>query len=178
MTVATANVLVGAATVSIGDWVTNAGGGSLTDVGHTKSAVTLAPTFEHVEITSERATGTLKMIPINGGYALKVPMLESTILHWEIATKQATGSATGTPPDETLQVGAMQEKYHQIQITGIPGVGTTGARTITLWRCVVESVSEIAFAKGAEQMLEVTFRVLFDDSIAGAQGEFFDLIDA
>ncbi len=176
MAVSAAKILIGAATVSIGDWVTAAGAGSLVDVGHTKAPATITPNFEHVEITSERAVGALKLIPIDGSYSLKVSILEGVLANFQLAAKNADGNVTGTPPDLIFEVGEAAERYHQITLTGIPGVGTTSVRTITIWRAAVESVAEVSFGKGVEQMLEVTFRILHDDSVS-ALGKFMKIVD-
>ncbi len=165
MAVSTANILVGAATVSIGDYVTAGGAGTLTDVGHTNGPVTLAPTFSDFEVKSERAFGTLKRIPLDATYKLKIPLMEATLEHMRIVNRQAAAQLTGTPPNEILALSDPQEQYQQISIVG-PGLGTTSLRTITLWRCIVAELGEIQFAKGEKVVFDVTFDVLYDDSVA------------
>lgn len=176
MAVTTASIMVGAATVSESDWVPAAGAGSFTDLGHTKTPVTIAISYEDYEVRSERAFGTLKKVPQTAKVALKIPLTESILENWRIATRQVAGSLTGTPPDMTLLVGDQNEQYHQMKVE-VPGVGTTGARVLTLWRCIVESLAELPFAKGLEQLLEMTMDVLYDDSVATVD-KFFKVVDA
>lgn len=176
MTTSTANIMVGAATVSESAYVTAGGAGSFTDLGHTKTPVTLAISFEDYEVKSERAFGTLKKVPQTAKVALKIPMTEAVLENYRIVTRQPAANLTGTPPDMTLLVGDQLEQYHQMKLD-IPGVGTTGARTMTLWKCIIESLAELPFAKGLEQLLEMTMDVLYDDSVA-TDDKFFKIVDA
>lgn len=172
----TNNICVGAATVSIGAYVSAGGAVTLTDVGHTKEPPTLQPAFENYGVTSERAFGTLRKIPVSGKWQLTVPMLEATIENYRISCKQGSGSTTGTSPNLTLRVGQFAEQYHQITLA-VPGVGSTAARTITLWRCDVESLDAISFGKTIEQVLKPTFDVNYDDTVTTAD-KFFKIVDA
>ncbi len=167
MATTTANILVGAATVALGPYVTAGGAGSLVDVGHTKTPTTLTATFEDFEIISERAPGVLSKVNTMTRYAIKVAAIEASMQHYLDALREPLGNLSGTPPDTILLVGGAgpAEKYHQITLVG-KGLGTTGVRTITFWRAVIESVSEIPFAKGAEQLLEMNFSVLWDGSVS------------
>ena len=160
-------ICVGAATVSIGDYVAAGGAGSLTDVGHTKGPVTLAPTFEDYEVKSERAYATLARIPQSNSLKLKVPMSEATAENLRIALRQPAANKSGTGNNLTLRVGDAKEQYHQVSVV-TKGVGSTGVRTITLWKCFCEGLAEIPFAKGAEQVYEATFDCLYDDSVGTA----------
>ena len=172
----TANIMVGAATPSVSDYVAAAGAGTFTDLGHTKTPVTIALSFEDYEVKSERAFGTLKKVPQTAKVALKVPVSETILENYRIATRQPAANLTGTPPDMTLLVGDQLEQYHQMKLA-VPGVGTTAARTVFLWRCLVEALGEIPFAKGLEAMLEMTFDVLYDDSVA-MDDKFLKVVDA
>lgn len=176
MATSTANIIVGAATVSIGDYVTAGGAGSLTDVGHTKSPTTLASTYEDFEVISERVGGVLKKVPQMTRHKFKASLTEATIEHMRIAMRQPSANVSGTPPDLTLRVGASAEQYHQFTLVTV-GVGTTAVRTLTIWRGIVESVSEIPYAKGAEQMFEIVIDALLDETVATAD-KFFKVVDA
>jgi len=169
-------ILVGAGVVSLGDYVSAGGSGTLTDVGHTKNPVTFAPTFENFEIRGERAFGPIRISPQDMSLAIKVPMMEAVLEKYRIALRQPAANKSGTAPNETLLVGQPAEQYHQLQIVG-PGLGTTKVRTCTFWKCIVEAVAEVPFAKAAEQMLDVTFRALFDDSVTTAD-KFGKIVDA
>lgn len=177
MATVTANIMVGAATVSIGAWVTAGGAGSLTDVGHTKTPVTLTGAFEDFELISERAPGVMSKINTMTRFKLKIPIIEATMANWLAALREPVANLTGTPPDEILLVGGAgpAEKYHQITLVG-PGLGTTGVRTLTFWRGVVESVSEVPFAKGAEQLLEVVYDILWDGTVSTLD-KFFKIVE-
>lgn len=165
MATSTDNIVIGAGVVSVGAWVTAGGAGSLTDVGHTKTPVTLAITHELFEVTSERVGGVVRSVPQMTRAKLKVPMQEGTPEHWRIALRQAAANLTGAPPDLTLVVGEAAEQEHQVQVV-TPGLGSTNVRTFTFWKCTLESVSEVPFAKGGEQIIEITFDVLLDESLA------------
>ncbi len=172
----TAKIMVGVGVVSIGDYVTAGGAGSLVDVGHTKGPATLALTYEDFEVTSERTTGVLKKVPQGVRAKLKVPITEAVAENIRVAMRQPSANLTGTPPDLVLEVGEIVEQYHQISIVG-PGVGTTGVRTITIWRGIVESLAEIPFARGAEQLFELVIDCLLDETVSAA-GKIMKIVDA
>ena len=162
-----ARILVGAGVVSIGDWVTAGGSGSLVDVGHTKEPVTLGAAFEDFEVTSERAITTVKRVPIKADLTLVVPMLEMSGEHWRMAFRQPAANLTGTAPLETLLIGNQVEQYHQIEVVG-PAVDTANERTFTFWKGFVISIAEVPIAKADTQVLSVTFGLLYDSSVATA----------
>ena len=172
-------VLVGAAVVSVGAYVTAAGAGTLTDVGHTKSPVTLAPNVQVFDVKSERAFGTIKKVPLDMELKLKIPYLECTAEALRTAMRQPSGNVSGSGVNLTVRVGDPKEQYHQIQIVGPgPSGGTAAAtRTITFWKCIVDSVAEIPFAKGDSSVYEVVFAILYDDSVSAAD-KFFKQVDS
>src|SRR6476619_4485060 len=96
MATASTKIQVGAATVSIGAYVTAAGAGTLTDVGHTKSPVTLVPNVQTFDVKSERAFGTIKKVPTDMELKLKVPYLETTAEALRVAMRQPSGNVTGS----------------------------------------------------------------------------------
>lgn len=176
MATSTANTLIGAGTVSIGDWVTAGGAGSLTDVGHTNAPIDVTHAFEDHETKSERAKGTIKRTPMDMTVTVKVPMLEATLEHWRILSRQAAANLTGTPPDLTLRVGQPVAQYHQMTIVG-PGLGSGSVRTVTLWRAIVMEVGPIQFAKGGDMVFDVTFGILEDDTL-GTADTFYKVVDS
>jgi hypothetical protein len=162
------NICIGKAVITVGPYVTAGGAGTLVDVGHTKGPTTLATAFENYDAVSEQAPTPLESVPSTTTYKLKVPVEEATIDNWLIASREPVANKSGTPPAFTLRVGGPTgKKYHQIQIV-TAGLGATLTRTITIWKAVVESVSEIPFAKGGEQLLEVTVNCLYDDTVTTA----------
>lgn len=172
----TNNVFAGAAVLSVGDYVTAGGAGSLTDVGHMKGPVSLTPAFEDYEIKSERAFGTLKRIPLSGSLKLAADLSEVTAEHLRIAFRQPAANKAGTSPDLRVLIGDFTEQYHQISCV-VTGDGSTGVRTITLWKGFVESLGAIPFAKGEEQHLPITFDCMYDDSV-GSADKFGRIVDA
>ena len=168
-------VVGGGAEVSVSAYVTAGGAGSFVDVGHIKSPAILAVTREDFDIKSERAIGTLKKFPVDMKVTLKVSISEAVMENVRVAFGQPAANMTGTPPDLILEVGEHAEQYHQLKLVQ-KGVGTTGVRTLLLWRAIVESVAEVQFAKAGEQMYEITFDVLNDESVAAA-GKFFKATD-
>ena len=171
----TTKILVGAGVVSIGDFVTAGGAGSLVDVGHTKEPVAMSSSFTDFDVTSERALGILRKIPQDMAVGIRIPMLETIPDRLAIALRQPAANVSGIAPDETILVGGPVEQYHQIEIVG-PGPGTLGIRTITAWRGIVIEVAEMAFAKGDSMVYNVTLALMLDDSVATAD-KFFKQID-
>lgn len=172
------NIAIGKATVSIGPYVTAGGAGSLVDVGHTKGPTTLEVAFTDYEIITEQSFGAIKKVPISAAVKLKVLMDEATMTNVMTAFRQAAANLSGTAPNQTGLVGNITELYKQIQIvTNGTGSTTTAVRTITLWKCIVESCAAVQFGKQPEQTYEVTFSVLYDDSVATGD-KFFKLVDS
>jgi len=162
------NICSGRAVVSVGPYVTAGGAGTLVDVGHTKAPTTLAVERENFDAVSEQAPTPVESVPSLTTYKVKVPVEEATIDNYLIATGEPVANKSGTPPNLTLRVGGPTgKKYHQIQLV-TAGLGTGLIRTITIWKAVLMSVSEVPFAKGGEQLLEMTFNCLYDDTVATA----------
>ena len=148
----------------------------MTDVGHTKEAVTLTPAFEDYSVTSERAFGVLKKIPIGGSFKLTVAMIEATIENFRVALRQPVANTSGTGANLTLRVGDFAQQYHQVTIV-TNGLGTGATRTITVWRAIVENLEAIPYGKTGEQMLKVTFDCLYDDTVTTAD-KFLKMVDS
>lgn len=172
----TANLLIGPATISVGDWVTAGGAGTLTDVGHTKGGTKLAPQFNDVDIDSDQSFGALRKFPASGSFSIKIPMEEITLENLRRAMRQPSANVTGAAPNQTLLLGAPAEQYLQVQMVG-PGLGTNKVRTATLWRCIVSEVAELGINKEGAQLLDVTLMVLYDDSVATAD-KFGTIVDS
>lgn len=169
-------IMVGAGVVSIGAYVTAGGAGTLTDVGHTKEPVVMAAGYTDFDVTSERAFGVLKKVPQDMAITIRVPMLEVIPENLRVAMRQPAANLTGTTPNETLLVGDPQEQYHQVEVVG-PSPGTSGLRTITLWKMIVMELAEVPFAKGDTQVFNVTMMAMYDDSLATAD-KFFKSVDS
>lgn len=163
----TGNIAIGKAQVSISAYVTAGGAGTFVDVGHTKGPTTLSVNGNDYAVKTEQSFGTIRKIPIDAEVKLKVLMDEATLDNMRIAFRQASGQLSGSAPNKTLLVGDITEQYHQIQIvTKGTGSAVPATRTITIWRAIVASMAEISYGKSQEQTFEVTFDVLYDDSVA------------
>jgi hypothetical protein len=175
----TGNIAIGKAQVLIGAYVT-AGGvqGTMVDVGHTKGPTTLNVTGNDYSVATEQSFGTIRKVPLSASVKLKVLVDEATADNARIAFRQASAQLSGTAPNKTLLVGNITEQYHQIQvITQGTGSTTQATRTFTFYRAIVESIAEVQFAKGQEQTFEITFDILYDDSVATGD-KFFKWVDS
>jgi hypothetical protein len=112
----------------------------------------------------------VRAVPSKREYELKIPMMQAELEKARVAMGQPAANLTGTPPDLTLNVDANAgEQYHQIKVIAAGGgVGTTGARTCSYWRCYLKSVAEIPFLKDGEQMYDMTFGVLYEETGTGS----------
>lgn len=169
------NIKVGAGVLSVGDYVTAGGAGTLVDIGHVNSPITLAVSYEDFEVGSERVAAVLDKYPQMMRAKIKAPMTESFTDHIQMAMRQAAANQSGISPDFTLEVGEPTQRYHQVEIV-TPGTGTTKTRTWTFWKTIVESIAETPFAKGAEQLYEVVFDCCLDESVVAA-GKIFKLVE-
>jgi len=183
MPVTSANVLIGAATVSIADWVTNPGGASPTyaDIGHTSAPVTLTSERENVDVEAETAFGVVQTRVIRQAYTLVVPYLESTVENMRAVLSQAAAQKTGTTPNFTLAVidpsTTVGDLYKIVKVV-VPGLGTNGLATYTFWKCMPSAIEAIPFAKAEPQKYTVTFKVVRDDSNSTANGYYFRRTDS
>lgn len=160
------NTLIGVGVVSVSAYVAAAGSGSFTELGHQERAI-LTPTKTNFDMMSDRSRGPIRVLPVDSEHKLKVVGLEITAANLQQFLEQPAANKTGTTPDFTVRVGHPNEIYWQLKIVG-PGLGTALVRTITLWRCVLETVGDIVMAKGDTQKLDLTFRVLNDDTVTTA----------
>lgn len=171
------NILVGAATIFVDDWITaGVPVGSPTEVGFTKGPVTLTPAFTDYEVKAEQALMTVAKSPTDAKYTLKIPMIEATHENLAIMLRQPAANITGTPPDTSLAVDKPELAYKQVRVVG-PGLGTTSVRTIYAWRAVVQEVAELAIGKDQEQLLDVTFDCIYDSSVS-TNDKVLDIVDS
>lgn len=176
MATVSTNILVGAVEVDVSNYVTAGGAGSFSDFGHHKTPVEFSPNWTNYEVRSERAYGPIKIIPIDANFKLKVALLEGTCANQRIIMRQPSGNLTGTPPNLTLLVGAPVEQYHQIKMIA-PGLGTGLVSTYIFWKCLAGEAAAITYGKSIEQVYEVTFTSLFDDSVATGD-KFYKRVDS
>ena len=168
----------GAPVFSIGDWVTNAGAGTLVDVGHTE-ALEEAPELEDLPFESEQAQGIPKLEPTKTGFVLTVPLLQTEAENLRKILLQATGQLTGTGDNRTLAITERVAAYFQATIA-TKGFGTTGSHVRTYWRLYPISIDPIPFSKGAWRKFAAKFRVCQDESITTVttNGKFYKQVDS
>lgn len=171
MATETKAIVIGAGQVSLSAYVTAAGAGAFTDVGHTKGPVTLKQSHETYKIQSERAMFPLAGVPTGASAQLKVPMIEATSERLRAVLKQPTANLSGGPTVGTLLVGDPVALYHQIKVVVTnANVGATAPSTTTetwlFYKSQVSDISEIGYAKGGERMYEATFDLYKDESVA------------
>jgi len=171
------NLLIGAGVVTIGAWVTNGGAGTLADVGYIEAGIVLQDTAEDFLAETENTQGALKSVPMRKTVTLQIPMAEATLANWKLAMRQAAANLTGTVPNQTLLVKNETETYYQAQVV-TKGPGTTGVRTITLWRLAGNAREAVTFTKSGKQVLNVTFNVLEDDSFSAGGSQWYKIVDA
>lgn len=188
MATETKNLCNGPATLSLSPYVAAGGGGSFADVGHTSGPTLLTMTMTNHKTKSERAYGAVSSRLADYDLTLQIPMLEVTTARWAQAIRQPAGNVSGTLPASVFLVGAPENShtnglvlgYLQIKLESEgPLVGTSpaGTRTILAWKCAPASVGSVSFGKEVDQMFDVTFDVLWDDSVS-TNDKFLTLTDA
>lgn len=176
MALDTTKVMVGAGVVSIGDYVTAGGAGTLVDVGDLLEPIEVGTAFENFDVETERSTGIVLTNPTKSDFTIKVAMAQSEVENLRIGLRQPAGNKSGTGSNLTLTVTDAIKQFHQIQVVG-PGPGTTGVRTITGWRAQAIAMDAVKIGKKAVQNVTVTFRLLKDTSTTPA-GQYYKLVDA
>ena len=170
-------VKVGAGVISIGEYVAAGGAATLVDIGHTDQPFAINSNFESFDVESERTDGLILTVPIKSTYEVEFSVLEVTPGRLAQIFRQAAGSVTGTAPNQTIVITSAVSRLFQIQIVG-KGIGTTGVRTVTFWRCQPVSCEPILHGKAAVQAYRALFRVLYDSSVNPPAGEYFKQVDA
>lgn len=162
-------IKVRAGIVSVSDYVTAKGAGTFTDVGLTKGGVTIAPKTTYYAIEGDQHLGEISGIPTKREVDVKFAMAQTEAEKLRLVTEQPAGAVTGTPPNLTAAIDANAlEQYHQLQLSiAGGGVGTTGLRVFTFWRCVFTQVDPIPYKKDAEQLYSVNVRVYQELTGAG-----------
>ena len=169
-----ANIAQGAAVVSLSAWVTAGGSGTFTDVGYTDGPTGLKIDRENKIIEVEQLLGPVAAIPVKQGIKIKVNLVEALLENWRKAFAQSVALG-GTTPNFVLALDEIAEIYLQVKIVTKPhrlAMGgtppATGARTIIIWRCVVENTDELQFAKSSPQIMPVTFVAMEDPTVTAS----------
>lgn len=162
-----AKVIRGAATVSIGPWVTAKGAGSLVDMGYIGGPVTVQPKVEYHKVDVQQHLAPIHAWPTARSVEIKVPMSEADADKLRIVAMQPAANFTGTPPAITGLIDAdAVEQYYQIVVV-TKGTGATGVRTLSFWRCVCTGVDAIPFKKDGAQMYSATFEAMYEETGTG-----------
>lgn len=162
--------------LSIGDYVAAKGAGTLVDVGILENGSEIDVSEESTDIFSDKHLGPLSQEPHKRTCTLKFMFKETILDNLAIALGADSADVTGTAPNETLKLNVDEKaRYHQVSVV-VPGIGTTGTRTITFWRCRRTGPVKLAYKKDNVQMVELTLAVL--EEIGGAgDPEFFQIVD-
>ncbi|MEN6527068.1 MAG: hypothetical protein ABFD65_11330, partial [Candidatus Polarisedimenticolia bacterium] len=123
-------ILIGAATVSIGPWVTAGGAGTLVDVGFTSGPVELTTKTTFYDAKVEQAETPVAQAITEQSFTLKVPCIQGELEKLRMATQQPTANLV----TKTLTVARPTLQYYQVQFVG-KGPETGGTRTVTIYRC-------------------------------------------
>lgn len=164
MTLDATKICIGAAVVSMGDYVAAGGAGSLVDVGHTKGPVTLDCKTTLYTVKSERTAYALDQVPTDQEISFKLQLSQSELENWRRMMNAPAANLTGSGSNKTLLIGSIGSNKYQVQFV-VPGVGTTRARTITFWKVVVKTAGTVSFAKSGEQVVELDCEAMYDDSV-------------
>jgi hypothetical protein len=154
------NIIIGAATVSIGG----------VDVGHTFGGVTVryVPTF--IEVESDQAVGIARKGRSLERMYVTTTLLEVTLENLRKAMMQPLANLAGTSVLTLGYNNACWVDEHQIILTG-PGPNC-GTRIFTLSKCVSMGESEYQMQRTQEVRFAVEFECLKDDN-----GEFGTIYD-
>ena len=163
-----ANVIRGAAQVSVGPWVTAKGAGSLVDMGYTFGAASLLPKLTYHEVEPQQHLAPIKAWITKRNAEAKVICGEADADKLRLMFMNPAANFTGTPPAITGLVDAdAVDMYFQVSIV-TKGTGSTGVRTMTIWRCVLTSPEAIEYKKDGEQLYKFTLTVLYEETGTGA----------
>jgi len=160
-------ILAGGATVSVAPYAANAGAFTGSSFGHTLSPTTFGFAFEDFDIETEQSIGRVKTLPVAANYTLKAVLAQNDAQAMFMATRQSTTAflTETTTASGNLAFCDPVEVYYQLKLVGV-GYGTTKIDTYRFWKCQVSSVGDIQFAKKGVQSLEITWKIMRDDSVA------------
>jgi len=164
------NVKVRAGVVSFGDYVTAKGAATLVDVGLTEGGVTIAPKRAYYDIDGDQHLGVLHKVVTKSEIELKFIMKESDAQKLIVSMTQPDANKTGTTPNFSALIDAnAPTRLHQMKLSiAGGGVGTTGLREMTFWRCVIAACEAIGYKKDLAQLYHLTIAVLQEITGTGA----------
>lgn len=167
MAVTTANIIVGAGTLSLGG----------IDVGATSGGVTMSRTAQYLDVTTDQHKVTLKKYLTSDKRFVKTSLLEATLENLALAWGGVVTTAAGPPATDTLTMGIDDEPATKtISFVG-PAPGTYKTRTFTHSLAVNMANSEHSYKKDGETMIPVEFELLADLSATPGE-EWGTIVDS
>ncbi len=148
------NVKLGVCTVKFGD----------VELGHTKGGVVLTyePTYHDVAVDAYGETVVDKRL-LGEKVMAKVPMAESTIANLEIAMPMATKSG------EKLEIGSsvgdsLADEAETLVLHPVANAYDNLGDDFTIHKAVVSNTIELPYTNDGEQIIEVEFTALLDET--------------
>jgi hypothetical protein len=159
-------ILAGGATLSVAPYSSNAGAFTGSSFGHTLAPTTFGFAFEDFDIETEQSIGRVKTLPVAANYTVKATLAQNDAAAMFMATRQTASTflSETTTASGNLAFNDPVEVYYQLKLAGV-GYGSTKVDTYRFWKCQVSSVGDISFAKKGVQSLEITWKVMRDDSV-------------
>lgn len=157
------NIVVGAATVSIGG----------TDVGYTQGGVQISHSPTFVEVEADQKVGIAKIARSIERMYLRFTMLEVTLANLRTALMYPSSNLVSG--GSKLYLGYNDACWVDEKAIVIVGKAPDcGTRTWTFSRCILKGEREISMTRDNPAMLAVEFEVLKDDTT----GYFGDATDS
>jgi len=155
------NIVIGApASISISDYVAARGAGTFTVFGFSLGGVMISDKRDRYKVSPDQLTGNAISVPIKAEAKIKFKILEGTLQNLMYALGLPASAKTGTTPNFTLKRSMSAAAiYHQIKVVGV-GNGTTGVRTFTAWKCVMDEIEDLGIKKEEAKVLGVTIDIL------------------
>ena len=163
MSVTTTNIIVGSGTLSVGEYVTAGGAGSLTDVGATDGGVSITPNLSVLDIFVDQQITAIAGAKTKSEYILKTNLMESTLgllaMAWGQPASNVAGGIFYVGDDMTLP-------YKQLSFVGRAAGAPAGlTRTLTCWRAVAYKTGEHSYKKDKETFIPIEFKLYLDLSV-------------
>jgi len=151
MAVTTANIVVGAATLSIAG----------VDVGGLQGGVTFKKTTTFVDIDADQLAGIAAKIASFEIASISTTMLEATITNMRRAMNEAASQASGSH----LTIGSAAPATQEYALTVVAKAPNSGTRTWTFHRAIMSADFEhMIGSRESASVIPVTFELLKDPS--------------
>lgn len=174
-----ANVVFGTSNlaISIGEYVTAKGAGTLVDLGILDGGFELDMSEEQTDIMSDKHLGPLSQEPHKRGLALKFVAEEAAVDNLLKFWGAKDADKSGVSPNFTLEPSVDNPaRYHQIQIADL-GLGTGKIRTWTFWRARRFGPFKYAAKRDQPRKFEATFSLMQEITGTGPSS-FFKFVES